>query len=169
MRRRERLRSRDTPEHSTGQARQALQRTQHWFLLHEVFDRNISLMTQVLECLDSGCGWDQKVFSSISWKMQCQFVDDNAMDVYAPPVEKTDKSESCLRVRVLSVYSFPTGGTKRQFGIVPPEYYERTKTCPVLVHCTGRSGLAAKLDCLKRVQSLYANCTSSLRNSALSL
>ena len=126
-------------------------------------------MTQVLECLDSGCGWDQKVFSSISWKMQCQFVDDNAMDAHAPPVRKADKSESCLRMRVLRVYSFPTGGNKRQFGILPPEYYERTKTFPVLVHCTGRTGLAAKLDCLKRVQSLYANCTSSLGISALSL
>ena len=49
--------------------------------------------------------------------MQCQFVDDNAMDAHALPVEKADKSESCLRVQVLSVYSFPTGGNKRQFGI----------------------------------------------------
>mgnify|MGYP001024460011 CR=1 FL=1 len=169
MRRRERLRSRDTPEHSTGQARQALQRTQHWFLLHEVFDRNDLSDDTGFGCLHSGCGWDQKVFSSISWKMQCQFADDNAMDAHAPPVRKADKSESCLRMRVLRVYSFPTGGNKRQFGILPPEYYERTKTFPVLVHCTGRTGLAAKLDCLKRVQSLYANCTSSLGISALSL
>jgi len=123
---------------------------------------SISLLDEVCQCLRKNCGWDQSVLTSIAWKMQCCFVDDNTVMAQ----ESTCEAAECLRIRVLSVYYFPTGGngggrrrSSRQFGIVPPEYYASTKTCPVIVHCTGRTGLQSKLDCARNVQLLYGNCT----------
>ena len=115
----------------------------------------ISLLDEVCQCLKKNCGWDQSMFTSIAWKTQCCVVDDNTNTAQ----ESTCEAAECLRIRVLSVYYFPTGGNGRQFGIVPPEYYASTKTCPVLVHCTGRTGLQSKLGCARNVQLLYGNCT----------
>jgi len=132
----------------------------------------ISLLDAVRECLTKNCGWDQEVFSSIAWKKQCCYVDDNDADDKAHDestfaCDKAEATEECLQMRILSVNYFPTGGNGglrrrkfRQFGVVPPEYYAKTKTCPVLVHCTGRSGQQSKLNCMENVQRLYGNCSS---------
>ena len=100
------------------------------------------------------------MFTSNAWKIQCCVVDDNnnARDVINKTSCATD-NENCLRMRVLSTYYFPTGGNRRNFGIVHPDHYIKTKTCPTLVHCTGRTGLTAKIDCIKRIEMLYGNCT----------
>jgi len=122
----------------------------------------IAFLDEIVKCLKNNCGWDQSVFTSIVWERQCCFVDDNSDMEHQCSV-----TNKCLQMRILSVYHFPTGGSgglrrrrSRQFGIVPPEYYTNTKTCPVLVHCTGRTGLQAKLDCSRRVEDLYGNCST---------
>ena len=67
-------------------------------------------------------------------------------------------------MRVLNVYYFPTGGRKTQVGIVPPYYYTRSKSCPTIVHCTGRTGLKLKLDCINEAKRLYSTCHANAEN-----
>ena len=67
-------------------------------------------------------------------------------------------------MRVLNVYYFPTGGRKSEVGIVSPQYYARSKSCPTIVHCTGRTGLKLKLDCINEAKRLYSACHANVEN-----
>lgn len=128
---------------------------------------SISFLNEILKCLENDCGWDQQVFTSLAWtkKWKCCVDDDNA-NVTQPACATRVKKDCGLRIRILNTYIFPTGGSgglrrkrSRQYGISNPDYYMTTKICPALVHCTGRSGLPLKLDCVRHVQNLYGNCT----------
>ena len=51
--------------------------------------------------------------------------------------------------RTLDVYAFPTGGSPTQMGVVSKSWYTENHRRPPLVHCTGRTGKAAKRACLE--------------------
>lgn len=115
----------------------------------------LSLLGEVVKCLEKECGWDQRVFSDLAWKRQCCTVDDNVDIAHASTCAKKD---DCLRIRILNTHHFPTGGVVPW--VVPPDY-KKMVTCPVLVHCTSRTGLVQKLACARNVQMLYGNCDVS--------
>lgn len=78
----------------------------------------ISLLNEVVECIQNNCGWDQDVFTLISWKRLCCFEDDNDIRDNDKGTQHTESmsicdmemgaEEECLRMRILNAYYFPT-------------------------------------------------------------
>ncbi len=115
------------------------------------------LVSDVIAAIRETNDWDQKVFSTLAWRDQCAFADDNAGRAPSYVGAELHGTLCCdgLKLRVLPVWYFPTGGRESQTGVVDTQKYIDNPPGPTVLHCTGRTGLRAKHNCLKKAKLAY--------------
>lgn len=112
----------------------------------------ILLMRETLRTMAEAAGaasWEQTVFSQTAWRLAGPWSEDDHTHGRLTHAPLTLAKSAPLRLHLLSIWHFPTGGWK-QTPIVPVSAYRRNGTRPTVVHCTGRTGIVPKRKCMDR-------------------
>ena len=128
----------------------------------------ILLIQKTLQTMAEETGaasWEQSVFSRMAWRLTGPWTQDSHIYGRVAHAPRTSAKSAPLRLHLLSTWYFPTGGVGRK-PIVPVSAYRQNGTRPTVVHCTGRTGVVPKRECMdawrNAVAGLKKHKTASL-------